>query len=544
MTRCLGEPGRGFATRRCAWAPARRTMHALAGKPRPGRTESRSIGPSSREVFGGFRPNTGCPGDDRRQRMTTWMAARRILWHKLLGTGQRPREAPRSPSRQRRWFVLRGRETGWSTDRCSWPVGSAPRGTRDGRISRHPGHSGSMTVRQRYIRMSIARTRGQACTSCGAQRPRLTRRSVLRSPPPPSRRPSATAPPLLKLSSRSPRRPSRVGQRGQVPAFLDGAHYRGRVVAGVVHGRARDGCRSAGSGAGAWSVGVVRPVVVCPGPAGPRDPRCQPTVVGDDDQGGRRLWADSMRRTRSTRCGPLRFRCSHNRMSFSSPTGFTKLDGRQTPREYARRENPPRRANHAREAGFTAVRLAGVAGRQLRETRREENEPSRLCEHRETESASRRSSAPHRVRPRGATPDRRHLRRVRGTWDHVAPPGQGQSTTGRTTPTDQHPHPTLADRKPVARSTVDHTSYDTTSILRTIEERWDLPALATRDADAARPARQTSTGVGAVRLGRRDGGGATGGLTPRSARALRARSSCTLTAWRAMDIRCTSDAQS
>ena len=34
----------------------------------------------------------------------------------------------------------------------------------------------------------------------------------------------------------------------------------------------------------------------------------------------------------------------------------------------------------------------------------------------------------------------------------------------------------------LARSGVDHTTYDTTSILATIEHRWHLPPLATRDA--------------------------------------------------------------
>jgi acid phosphatase len=70
-----------------------------------------------------------------------------------------------------------------------------------------------------------------------------------------------------------------------------------------------------------------------------------------------------------------------------------------------------------------------------------------------------------------------------GQWDHVAPPGQG-GTAG--------PHdlwgpgtriPTLI-LSPRLRGdfVVDHTQYDTTSILATIEHRYDLAPLSTRDA--------------------------------------------------------------
>jgi phospholipase C len=70
-----------------------------------------------------------------------------------------------------------------------------------------------------------------------------------------------------------------------------------------------------------------------------------------------------------------------------------------------------------------------------------------------------------------------------GQWDHVSPPGQG-GTPG--------PHdiwgpgtriPTLVV-SPFLRGTfvVDHTQYDTTSILATIERRFGLAPLASRDA--------------------------------------------------------------
>ncbi len=70
-----------------------------------------------------------------------------------------------------------------------------------------------------------------------------------------------------------------------------------------------------------------------------------------------------------------------------------------------------------------------------------------------------------------------------GQWDHVSPPGQG-GTPG--------PHdiwgpgtriPALVV-SPFLRGTfvVDHTQYDTTSILATIERRFGLAPLASRDA--------------------------------------------------------------
>ena len=71
-----------------------------------------------------------------------------------------------------------------------------------------------------------------------------------------------------------------------------------------------------------------------------------------------------------------------------------------------------------------------------------------------------------------------------GHYDHVPPPGQHANST-----------PATFDRwgpgvrvstiiiSPFAmKCVVDHTEYDTTSILKTIEKRWSLPALSTRDA--------------------------------------------------------------
>ena len=68
-----------------------------------------------------------------------------------------------------------------------------------------------------------------------------------------------------------------------------------------------------------------------------------------------------------------------------------------------------------------------------------------------------------------------------GQWDHVSPPGMG--TVG--------PHdlfgpgtriPALVIGGDIHRSGVDHTVYDTTSIMRTIEAQWNLAPVASRDA--------------------------------------------------------------
>jgi phospholipase C len=70
-----------------------------------------------------------------------------------------------------------------------------------------------------------------------------------------------------------------------------------------------------------------------------------------------------------------------------------------------------------------------------------------------------------------------------GQWDHVPPPGQG----GMPGPHDQWgpgtriPALILAPRLP-GNFVVDHTQYDTTSILATIERRFGLAPLSTRDA--------------------------------------------------------------
>ncbi len=68
-----------------------------------------------------------------------------------------------------------------------------------------------------------------------------------------------------------------------------------------------------------------------------------------------------------------------------------------------------------------------------------------------------------------------------GFWDHVAPPTDPQHSDiwgpGSRVPT-------IIISPLAKRHFVDHTLYDTTSILATIERRWDVAPLGTRDANA------------------------------------------------------------
>jgi acid phosphatase len=75
-----------------------------------------------------------------------------------------------------------------------------------------------------------------------------------------------------------------------------------------------------------------------------------------------------------------------------------------------------------------------------------------------------------------------------GQWDHVPPPGQGSPCAPGTC--DQWGPGTRIPTLVISpflkgQFSVDGTEHDTTSILATIEHRWDLPALATRDAAVA-----------------------------------------------------------
>jgi phospholipase C len=64
-----------------------------------------------------------------------------------------------------------------------------------------------------------------------------------------------------------------------------------------------------------------------------------------------------------------------------------------------------------------------------------------------------------------------------GTWDHVAPPIVDKWGPGTRIPT-------IIVSPRAKRGLVDHTPYDTTSILKLIETRFQLPPLTSRDAGA------------------------------------------------------------
>jgi phospholipase C len=70
-----------------------------------------------------------------------------------------------------------------------------------------------------------------------------------------------------------------------------------------------------------------------------------------------------------------------------------------------------------------------------------------------------------------------------GAWDHVTPPGQG----GKGGPHDVFGPGTRIPALVIAphlrgNFVVDHTQHDTTSVLATIERRYDLEPLSSRDA--------------------------------------------------------------
>jgi acid phosphatase len=71
-----------------------------------------------------------------------------------------------------------------------------------------------------------------------------------------------------------------------------------------------------------------------------------------------------------------------------------------------------------------------------------------------------------------------------GQWDHVPPPGQGSTTAGphdEWGPSTRVPALILAPELP-GNFVVDNTEHDTTSILSTIEHRFDVAPLTNRDA--------------------------------------------------------------
>jgi acid phosphatase len=70
-----------------------------------------------------------------------------------------------------------------------------------------------------------------------------------------------------------------------------------------------------------------------------------------------------------------------------------------------------------------------------------------------------------------------------GQWDHIAPPGQGSTTRGVHDAFGPGTRiPALLISKAFTRSGVDHTVYDTTSIMASIERALGLAPVDTRDA--------------------------------------------------------------
>jgi phospholipase C len=70
-----------------------------------------------------------------------------------------------------------------------------------------------------------------------------------------------------------------------------------------------------------------------------------------------------------------------------------------------------------------------------------------------------------------------------GQWDHVPPPGQGGAPGAHDEWGPGTRIPTLVLAPDLhGEFSVDHTQYDTTSILTTIENRYDLARLGSRDA--------------------------------------------------------------
>ncbi|MEV5078260.1 alkaline phosphatase family protein [Streptomyces sp. NPDC056159] len=70
-----------------------------------------------------------------------------------------------------------------------------------------------------------------------------------------------------------------------------------------------------------------------------------------------------------------------------------------------------------------------------------------------------------------------------GQWDHLPPPGPGSPTRGAHDAWGPGTRiPALIISRSLPRSAVDHTVYDTTSIIATIERSYGLKPVATRDA--------------------------------------------------------------
>lgn len=88
-----------------------------------------------------------------------------------------------------------------------------------------------------------------------------------------------------------------------------------------------------------------------------------------------------------------------------------------------------------------------------------------------------------------------------GSWDHVPPPGQGNTSGVYDKFGPGTRVPALLVSRRFAHSTVDRTQYDTTSILATIERRFELAPIGENYSLGPRDARVNdfSSAVKAVR---------------------------------------------
>ena len=69
-----------------------------------------------------------------------------------------------------------------------------------------------------------------------------------------------------------------------------------------------------------------------------------------------------------------------------------------------------------------------------------------------------------------------------GSWDHVPPPGAGSATRGAYDAFGPGTRiPALLVSKRMTASGVDHTVYDTTSIITTLERAYGLAPVGIRD---------------------------------------------------------------
>ncbi len=83
-----------------------------------------------------------------------------------------------------------------------------------------------------------------------------------------------------------------------------------------------------------------------------------------------------------------------------------------------------------------------------------------------------------------------------GQWDHVSPPGQGGAPGAHDLFGPGTRIPTLVISKGLPRSTVDHTTYDSTSIIATIERHYGLTPLSGRAATVNDLSRAVRPGPG------------------------------------------------